>query len=42
VPGVCALIFNDNNEILLQRRSDSGRWGLLGGMMDPGEQPRTL
>jgi 8-oxo-dGTP pyrophosphatase MutT (NUDIX family) len=39
LPGVCALVFNDAGEILLQRRSDTGRWAVIGGMMDPGEQP---
>lgn len=39
LPGVCALIFNDVGEILMQRRSDTGRWAVIGGMMDPGEEP---
>jgi 8-oxo-dGTP diphosphatase len=39
LPGVSALIFNPAGEILLQRRSDNGRWALIGGMMEPGEQP---
>jgi 8-oxo-dGTP pyrophosphatase MutT (NUDIX family) len=39
LPGVCALIFNPAGEILLQRRSDNGRWSLIGGMMEPGEHP---
>jgi 8-oxo-dGTP pyrophosphatase MutT (NUDIX family) len=38
-PGVCALIFNSAGEILLQRRSDTGRWAVIGGMLEPGEQP---
>ena len=39
LPGVCALVLNDKGEILLQRRADSGRWGLPGGIMEPGEVP---
>jgi len=39
LPGVCALIFNDKNEPLLQRRSDTGKWAVIGGMLDPGEEP---
>ena len=39
LPGVSALVFNDAGEILLQRRSDDGRWGIIGGMLDPGEEP---
>ncbi len=38
-PGVAAIIHNDRDEILLQRRSDNGRWGLPGGAIDPGEEP---
>ena len=30
-PGVAAIIRSDHREILLQRRSDNGRWGLPGG-----------
>ena len=39
LPGVCGLVFNARGEILLHRRSDTGRWAVLGGMLDPGEQP---
>ena len=31
------IIFNENNEVLLQLRSDNYWWGLPGGGMDPGE-----
>ena len=33
------VVFNDAGEILLQRRSDDGRWALPGGAIDPGEEP---
>lgn len=39
VPAVCGLFFNDAGEILLGRRADTGGWALIGGMLDPGEQP---
>ena len=38
-PGVCALVFNDQGQILLNRRSDTSRWAVLGGALDPGEEP---
>jgi 8-oxo-dGTP pyrophosphatase MutT (NUDIX family) len=39
VPGVTAVVFNDAGEVLLERRSDDGRWALPAGGVDPGEQP---
>jgi 8-oxo-dGTP pyrophosphatase MutT (NUDIX family) len=39
LPGVTAIVINAAGEILLQRRSDNGQWGLLSGIMDPGEEP---
>jgi 8-oxo-dGTP diphosphatase len=38
-PGVAAIILDESGKILLQRRSDNGRWGLPGGAIDPGEEP---
>jgi ADP-ribose pyrophosphatase YjhB (NUDIX family) len=35
-PGVSALI-RTSRGVLLQRRSDNGRWGLPGGAVEPGE-----
>jgi 8-oxo-dGTP pyrophosphatase MutT (NUDIX family) len=37
LPGVCALVINDASEILLGRRSDTGEWAVIGGILDPGE-----
>lgn len=37
VPGVRALIPNQEKAILLQKRTDSGLWGLPGGAVEPGE-----
>ncbi|GAQ67321.1 NUDIX hydrolase [Streptomyces scabiei] len=39
LPGVTALVFDDEDRVLLGRRSDTGRWALIGGIPDPGEQP---
>ncbi len=36
----CAVfLFNDNNEILLQKRADDGTWCVPGGSMELGETP---
>lgn len=39
IPGVTAIVFDDEGRVLLGRRSDTGRWAVLGGIPDPGEQP---
>ena len=39
LPGVAALVHNDEGELLLIRRSDDGQWGLPAGAVDPGETP---
>ena len=39
VPGVAAIVRNEGGDVLLQRRSDNGHWGLLGGAVDPHESP---
>jgi 8-oxo-dGTP diphosphatase len=39
LPGVCAVVFNDEDEVLLGKRSDTGGWALIAGAIDPGEQP---
>ncbi|QYX82140.1 NUDIX hydrolase [Streptomyces akebiae] len=39
LPGVTALVFDDEGRVLLNRRSDNGKWSLIGGIPDPGEQP---
>ncbi|MEA0562274.1 MULTISPECIES: NUDIX hydrolase [Lysinibacillus] len=35
--GASVLIFNENNELLLQHRKDNACWGLIGGSMELGE-----
>lgn len=46
LPGVCAVVVRDDLEpgrphLLLTRRSDTGRWALPAGIVEPGEQPAT-
>jgi 8-oxo-dGTP pyrophosphatase MutT (NUDIX family) len=35
--GSCVLVFNDEGQLLLQKRSDSLDWGTIGGSLEPGE-----
>lgn len=37
--GAAAIIINQQGEVLLQRRSDNGNWGVIGGAVEPGEEP---
>ena len=39
--GASVIVVNENGQILLQQRSDNGRWGLPGGCQDLGENLRT-
>jgi len=39
LPGVAAVIRNDAGQVLCQRRSETGEWGLPAGGLDPGETP---
>ncbi|MFJ5263374.1 NUDIX hydrolase [Streptomyces sp. NPDC088387] len=39
LPGVTAIVFDDEGRVLLNRRTDTRRWSVLGGIVDPGEQP---
>ena len=36
-PGATVIVMNDQNEILLNLRTDTGTWGIIGGGMEPGE-----
>ncbi|WP_020616390.1 NUDIX hydrolase [Paenibacillus daejeonensis] len=35
--GSCVLIFNEQRELLLQRRTDTNDWGTIGGALELGE-----
>ncbi|MFJ5927155.1 NUDIX hydrolase [Kitasatospora sp. NPDC092948] len=37
--GVAVVPVDDEGRVLLGRRADNGRWSLVGGIIDPGEQP---
>jgi 8-oxo-dGTP diphosphatase len=37
--GAAAVVRDEQGRLLLQQRSDNGRWGLPGGAVDPGEEP---
>ena len=38
-PGVTALIFDEQNRVLLHRAATDGKWYTIGGAVDPGEDP---
>lgn len=42
MPGARIVISRDNGDILLQLRSDFHKWGLPGGMAEPGESLETV
>ncbi|MEU3192748.1 NUDIX domain-containing protein [Streptomyces sp. NPDC006992] len=39
LPGVSVIVFDDRGRVLLGRRADTGRWSVIGGIPEPGEQP---
>ncbi|WP_028811969.1 NUDIX hydrolase [Streptomyces flavidovirens] len=39
LPGVSAIVFDDAGRVLLGRRADTGKWSVIGGIPEPGEQP---
>lgn len=39
LPGVSAIVFDDEGRVLLGRRADTGGWSIIGGIPEPGEQP---
>jgi 8-oxo-dGTP pyrophosphatase MutT (NUDIX family) len=39
LPGVTAVVLDDDGRVLLGQRSDNSRWALIAGIPDPGEQP---
>ncbi|MYR44709.1 NUDIX domain-containing protein [Streptomyces sp. SID5910] len=39
LPGVTAVVFDEEGRVLLGRRADNRRWSLIGGIAEPGEQP---
>ncbi|MFC4021153.1 NUDIX domain-containing protein [Micromonospora sp. GCM10011542] len=41
LPSVSAVVHNAAGELLLGQRSDDGRWSVISGFVEPGEQPAT-
>jgi len=39
LPSVTAIVFNDRGEVLLQKSRDTNDWRLIGGVLDPQENP---
>jgi 8-oxo-dGTP pyrophosphatase MutT (NUDIX family) len=39
MPGVVMAVFDERGRVLLNRRADTGKWALISGIPDPGEQP---
>ncbi|MDT0468766.1 MULTISPECIES: NUDIX hydrolase [Streptomyces] len=39
LPGVTAVVLDDDGRVLLGRRADNGQWSVIGGIPEPGEQP---
>jgi 8-oxo-dGTP pyrophosphatase MutT (NUDIX family) len=37
--GITAVVLDDDERVLLVRRTDTGRWSLPAGILEPGEQP---
>ena len=37
--GVVAVVLDEDQRVLLTRRRDTERWALIGGIVEPGEQP---
>ncbi|WP_405739421.1 NUDIX domain-containing protein [Streptomyces sp. NBC_01525] len=42
LPGVTAVVFDDDGRVLLGRRADTGGWSVIGGIAEPGEQPAEV
>lgn len=39
LPGVRGVVLDADGRVLLGRRSDTGQWALITGILDPGEEP---
>jgi ADP-ribose pyrophosphatase YjhB (NUDIX family) len=39
LPGVTAVVLDDDGQVLLVRRADNDLWTLVTGVLEPGEQP---
>jgi 8-oxo-dGTP pyrophosphatase MutT (NUDIX family) len=39
LPGVAVVVVDDAGRVLLARRADTRRWAIIGGIIEPGEEP---
>ena len=39
LPAVRGVVFDDAGRVLLGQRADNGQWGLISGILEPGEKP---
>ena len=39
LPGVSAVVLDDDGRLLLGRRADNGNWAVVSGILEPGEEP---
>lgn len=39
LPGVSGVVLDDAGRVLLGRRADTGRWAVVSGILEPGEEP---
>ncbi|MDO8106423.1 NUDIX domain-containing protein [Isoptericola sp. b441] len=39
LPGVSAVVIDGDGQVLLGRRADNGRWAVVSGILEPGEEP---
>ncbi|MHA7222300.1 NUDIX hydrolase [Arthrobacter sp. RHLT1-20] len=39
IPGARAVVFDDAGRVLLGQRADNRHWGLITGILEPGEEP---
>lgn len=39
VPAVRGVVFDEAGRVLLGQRADNGRWALIAGILEPGEEP---
>ena len=41
LPGITAIVFDDEGRVLLGRRADTRKWSVIGGIPEPGEVGST-
>lgn len=41
LPGLVAVVIDDQQRVLMNHRVDTGEWSVISGIPEPGEQPET-